>query len=51
MCTKLDWMESELSSGFLDYPESCYTIRTVSGLSGKLLYYPDSFWIVQTVFR
>ena len=47
---KLDWMESELSGDFLDYPESFYTIQTFSGLSRQFLNYPDGFWIVQTVF-
>ena len=50
MCIKLDWIESDLSGDFLDYPESFstiqknfYTIRKVSILSTHFLDCPDSF--------
>ena len=46
----LDWMESELSSDFLDYPEIFYTIHTFSGLSRQFLD-TDRVWILGTVSK
>ena len=51
MCIKSDWMESELSGDFLNYPDSLWIIQTVSGLSRQFLYQPGSLWNVRTVFR
>ena len=51
MRIKLDWMESELSSDFLDYPESFYTIQRFSVLSRQFLDYPNGLWVFRTVSR
>ena len=56
MCVKLDnyvFLENvheNRQNDKNDCPDSIFIIRTVSGLSGQFQDYPDSLWIIWTVF-